>query len=108
MIHLGDFHILKENFKVMGLLLKSSGFEDIVYQTRLCTSGSLCGVMSGNHYNRAWRIHEIVSEALERILLKRFLHEVDPDISDELLDLATEEYDLITADIESDDDEQSE
>ena len=97
MIHLGDFHILKENFKIMGLLLKSSGFEEIVYQTRLCTSGSLCGVMSGNHYNRAWRIHEIVSEALERILLKRFLHEVDPDISDELLDLATEEYDLITS-----------
>lgn len=92
-IHLGDFHVLKENFKIMGLLLQSSGFEEIVYEGRLCTSGSMCGVMNGTHYNRAWKIHEVMSEALERIVLKRFLHEVDPSISDDLIDLASEESD---------------
>lgn len=34
---------------------------------------------------------EVMSEALERILLKRFLHEVGPNISDNLIDLASEE-----------------
>ena len=46
-IHLGDFHNMKENFKILGLLVHSSGFEEIVYQARLCTSGSLNGVMTG-------------------------------------------------------------
>ena len=86
-IHLGDFHVMKENFKIMGLFLQSSGFEDIVYQARLCTSGSLNGVMTGNHYNRAWRTHEVVHEALERSLFKRFINDTEPNISDELLDL---------------------
>ena len=46
-IHPGDFHMIKENFKIVVLLLQSSGFEEILYQTRMCTSGSLCGVMNG-------------------------------------------------------------
>ena len=78
-IHLGDFHTMKENFKIMGLLLQCSGFEEIVYQARMCTSGSLSGVMTGGHYNRAWRIHEVMFEAFERVLYKRFLNEVQPN-----------------------------
>ena len=88
--------MIKENFKIVELFLQSSGFEEIVYQTRMCTSGSLCGVMTGSHYNRAWRIHEVVSEALERILYKRFLHEKHPNVSNELIDLASDEIDMVT------------
>ena len=40
-IHLGDFHFLKENFKVLGLLIKNSGFQDIVFCSGICTSGSI-------------------------------------------------------------------
>ena len=80
----------------MGLFLQFSGFEEIVYQTRRCTFGYLCGVMRGGHYNRAWRIHEVVSETLERILYKRFLHEKHPNISNELIDLASDEIDMVT------------
>ena len=29
-IHIGDFHYIKENFKVIGKLIRSSGFEDII------------------------------------------------------------------------------
>ena len=71
---------MKENFKILGLLVHSSGFEEIVYQARLCTSGSLNGVMTGGHYNRAWRIHESMSEAGGKFL-KRFLNEMNPDIT---------------------------
>ena len=41
----------------MGKFLSDSGFEDIVFQANLCTSGSLRGVISGTHYNKAWIVH---------------------------------------------------
>ena len=41
----------------MGKFVSDSGFEDIVFQANLCTSGSLRGVISGTHYNRAWIVH---------------------------------------------------
>ena len=72
MIHLGDFHMLKENFKVLRLILQCSGFEDLVYQSCTCTSGSLAGVMSEGHYNRSW---QVMSESFELALYKRFLLE---------------------------------
>ena len=49
-IHQG-FHVMKENFKVMGLLVQCLGFEEILCQARLCTSGSLSGVMTSGHCN---------------------------------------------------------
>ena len=58
------------------MLVESSDFEDVVFQTGLCTSGSLNGVIKGSHYNRAWFVHSLFSEALERLLLTRFLVEV--------------------------------
>ena len=74
----------------MGILVKNSGFEDIVYQAGVCSTGSLNGVFSGSLYNKAWFVHEIVSEALERLLMKRFLQEVKPEISENLNEIVTE------------------
>lgn len=67
--------------------MKGSGFEDIVYQSGLCTSGSLQGVLSGSHYNRAWIIHQTVAEALERLLLKRFKYERNHEVPDDFCHL---------------------
>ena len=52
MIHLGDFHFMKENFGVIGKLIAGSGFEDVIFQSNVCASGSLEGVLAGSHYNR--------------------------------------------------------
>ena len=71
---------------MIGSLVADSGFEDIIYQSGLCTSGSLQAILSGSHYNRAWSIHLIITEALERLLLTRFLAEVKPDIPDAVAD----------------------
>ena len=57
------------------MLIESYGFEDVVFQAGLCTSGSLNGVIKESHYNRAWFVNSLFSEALER-LLARFLVEV--------------------------------
>ena len=76
-IHLGDVHFMKECFGAVGSLISGSGFEDTVHQSGLCSTGSLNGVISGSHYNRCWNVHSHLAEALERLLLERFLQEVD-------------------------------
>ena len=55
--------------------MEGSGFEDVIFQSSVCTSGSLRGVLSGSHYNRGWTVHNAFSEALERLLLVRFLYD---------------------------------
>ena len=57
----------------MGKVLEGSGFEEIVLESGLCASGSLNGVMSGKHYNRALNVHRVYLEAMERLLMKPFL-----------------------------------
>ena len=52
--------------------MKGSGFKEIVIEADVCTSGSLQKVMSGKHYNRAIRVHNLVLEALERLLFEVF------------------------------------
>ena len=71
-IHLGDFHFMKEAFAVLGMLIEGSGFEDIAFQSGISTTGSLNGVIAGTHYNRCWKIHQHFAEALERLLFKSF------------------------------------
>ena len=72
-IHLGDFHFLKEGFAILGKLVTASGFEDIIFQSGICSTGSLNGVIAGSHYNRCWSIHGILSESLERLLFESFI-----------------------------------
>lgn len=79
-VHLGDFHFIKENFGVTGKIVKSSGCEDVIFQANVCSSGSLNGVLSETHYNRAWTVHAAFSEALERLLFERFLQDSSIDI----------------------------
>ena len=87
LIHLGDFHFLKENFNVIGKIVEGSGFDDTAFQAGVCSSGSLNGVLSGSHYNRSWLVHSTFSEALERLLYDRFLEEYKLNIPD-LIQLA--------------------
>ena len=56
------------------------------------------GALSGSQYNRAWRIHHAISEALERLLFKRFKSEVATQMSDEVFNIACEDEDSITED----------
>ena len=58
------------------MLVESSGFEDVVFQSDTCLSGNLNGVIKESQYNRAWFVHTFFSEALKGLLLTRFLSEV--------------------------------
>ena len=50
--------------KVIGSLVAGSGSQNIVYQWKVCTPGSLEGVLARPH-NRCWWVHGIISEAWE-------------------------------------------
>ena len=54
-------------------LVCGSDFEDVVFQTGMMMNGWIKGVLSGSHYNSARIGHKIVSDALQRLLLIRFL-----------------------------------
>ena len=66
----------------------------VIFESGICTTGSLQGVLSGSHYNRAWFVHQTYSEALERLFLTRFLVEKKPKIPAALRDLSVNADDL--------------
>ena len=72
-IHFGVFHIQLSYLGAIGKLVKSSGFEEIVYEAELCATGSMEKVINGKHYNRRMRVHIIMTEALERLLFNDFV-----------------------------------
>ena len=57
------------------VFVSGSGFEDILFQAGLCSSGSIAGLLSGKH-NRNWLLHEALSEALERLFEEQYIPEV--------------------------------
>ena len=62
-----------EFFITIGKFVVGSAFEEVVYQAGLCTSGGIKGVLSGNHYNRSWMVHESLAEAIDRLFCEAFL-----------------------------------
>ena len=104
-LHLGDFHFMKEVFSILGKLISGSGFEDIIFQADICSTGSLNSVLSGSHYNRGWTVHGILAEALERLSFKMFVEStlyVPPIVRSLLLEQkANEQYlDILEGDDE--------
>ena len=79
-IHLGDFHFMKEGFNCVGKLIEGSEFDDIVFQSGMFMSDSMNSVISGSHYNRCWKVHEHFDEAMERLLFERFVQERGHDL----------------------------
>ena len=51
-LHIEDFHFMKEVFTMLGTLVKVSVSEDVIFQAGVCSTGSLNEVLSGSHYNR--------------------------------------------------------
>ena len=70
-VHLGGFYIIYMG--TLGKIMTGSGFEEVVILAGICASGSLDKVMSGKHYNRTMRVHQLMLDACERLLLQEFL-----------------------------------
>ena len=53
--------------------MRCSGFEELLVESGVCSSGSIEKVMTGKYYNRPLCIHELVFEALDCLLLYVFM-----------------------------------
>ena len=68
-------------------MINGSGFNDAIFQANLCSTESLASAISGSHYNRCWRIHEPFVEALERLLMEKFVDDSQLAIPDKVISL---------------------
>ena len=76
--------------QVFRTLVSNSGFEDVIYQVGVCTSGSLLVVTKGWHYNHAWLAHNAVFEAMECLLMLRFFGDINIQLRSRLAELVAE------------------
>ena len=56
----------------LGKWMSGSGFEEIIIEGDICASGPTAKVLSGKHYNRAIHVHQIVLDAVERLIIESF------------------------------------
>lgn len=83
-INLGAFHIMCSYMGALGKMMCGSGLEEIIIEAGVCASGSIDRVMSGKHYNRAMRVHQLMLDAAERLLLQSFIAS-QPDTNSEMV-----------------------
>lgn len=59
-----------------------SGYTELILEAQLVTTGSLKGVLSGKAYAKSLFSLKTVCEAMERLLIERFIDEENISISD--------------------------
>jgi len=80
-IHLGAFHSICSFLGALRRMVVGSGFEDVVIESGVCSSGSIAQVLSGKHYNRAVRVHQLMMIAVDQLLMEKFVQCTGVDIS---------------------------
>ena len=69
---LGSFHLACAFMNMIGKKMAGSGWTDFLLEADLVGSGSVHGVITGKHYERAMHCHKNMLEALERLLIEQF------------------------------------
>ena len=69
---LGQFHSIPVFIKCIFKRYGDAGLNDIITESDIVAGGSLNGVMTGSHYNRAVRTLKIMYEAFSRLQLESF------------------------------------
>ena len=104
LIYPGYFHCMLMFFPVIRSYLECSGFEEIIFQATLFTSGCIKGIMNRKHYNPCWLIHEAFFQAVEQLFAEEHLETLSPekinvsicDILQSLNDKEVKEYTTTT------------
>ena len=71
---IGTLHLVCAYMKAIGTKMAGSGLSEIFLEAGLVGSGSLSGVMSDKHYERALYCHTPLLECLERLSLAEFVN----------------------------------
>lgn len=70
---IGTFHLTCAYLKMVGKKMAGSGLADVFLEAGLIGTGSIQGVLTGRHYEKAMHCHKVVLESLERLLIQSFL-----------------------------------
>jgi len=76
-VNLGGFHTMCTYMAALGRMMAGSGFEELLIEARLCTSGSMTQSMNGKHFNRVMRVHHHMLDAVNQPILDAFLGNCD-------------------------------
>ena len=82
-ILIGTFHLACGFMKMLGKKMDGSGLSDVLLEAGLIGSGSLQGVLSGKHYDRALHCHKVLTEALEQLLFRQYQESNSVELSQE-------------------------
>lgn len=66
------FHTICNALAIIGERFRDAGLKDICIEAGIVAEGSINGVLDGEHYNRAVRVHKYISEALTRLAWEEF------------------------------------
>ena len=79
-VMIGSFHLCCAYLKMIGKKMKGSGFTDILIESGLMSVGSMKGVVSGKKYNRSINCHKVMAEAIERMLLLKYIDDTGSEL----------------------------
>ena len=65
---------------MIGCYISGSGCEDILFQSGLCSYGSINSVIAGKRCNSCWLVHGAFAEAIKRLFLKQYLPAVPENL----------------------------
>ena len=92
-IRLGAFCTTMSLLGCLGKHFRDAGLQDILIESEVFAIGSVNGVFTGRHYNRAVRAHKLVAEAMQHMCLNIYL--------DSILEKAERVKDLMTSLLQS-------
>ena len=76
---IGIFHLLCTYMKMIGKKMACTGLGDVFVEAGLVSGGSLAGVTTGKHYERALHCHTIILKSLESLLIEAHFKNLGTD-----------------------------
>ena len=74
---LGIFHLLMMYLRIIGKRFKDAGLWNVLVQSEIVAEGSIERVLTGKMYSRAVRCYKLMYEALIRLLIDKFLSDME-------------------------------
>ena len=72
-IMIGTFHLIMAYFKMTGKKMAASGFNNVLLEGGMITTGPLTGVINGKNYSPALNSHKTLTKAIFWLLFIKFL-----------------------------------
>ena len=88
-IQLGAFHTVMFFPGCLGKHFRDAELQDIIIKSEVVAVGSVNGVFTGRHYNRAVRAHKLVAEAMQHMFLTIYLDSIPEKKAERVKDLMT-------------------